>query len=75
MLAVVAGLAACGSGDTFTCDVYFGTATKFAPDTKTDENENTAAEAVKACESDMALQMEAQRANGSNAVTCTCTGS
>jgi hypothetical protein len=74
-LLIAAGLAGCGGDDTFSCDVYWGSGTKIAPDTTTDENAADGANAVKQCEADMSLQAEADRATGSMMVTCTCTGS
>ena len=74
-LVVAAVLAGCGDDSTFKCDVYWGSTTKFAPDTTTDESAASAAAAVKQCEADMSLQAEADRVTGSMTVTCTCTGS
>jgi len=69
---VVACLAGCGSDNTYSCDVYWGGATKIEPDTTTDETAANGSAAVTACEADKDLQMEADRATGNMQVTCTC---
>ena len=69
---VLACLAGCGGDNTYSCDVYWGGATKVAPDTTTDETAANGSAAVAACEKDPDLQMEADRATGSNQITCTC---